>query len=209
MQFTIPNLLTISRVIAAPLVAGVFLVFDRLDAQWIAFWIFSIAAITDYFDGYLARKWGQVSGFGRMLDPIADKAMVVVAGAVLVGLYDMAGVVLIRQRPGSAKGVVFVTLEDETGVINLVIWPDAMEANRKTIMGARLMSVTGTVQMDEDVIHVVAKKLHDDTARLSELSDDLLKPQMARADHVINPLPSNAGRHPRNVSVIPKSRDFH
>ena len=95
MQFTIPNFLTISRVIAAPLVAAVFLVFDRLDAQWIAFWIFSIAAITDYFDGYLARKWGQVSGFGRMLDPIADKAMVVVAGAVLVGLYDMAGVVLI------------------------------------------------------------------------------------------------------------------
>lgn len=95
MQFTIPNLLTISRVIAAPLVAGVFLVFDKLDAQWIAFWIFSIAALTDYFDGHLARKWGQVSGFGRMLDPIADKAMVVVAGAVLVGLYDMAGVVLI------------------------------------------------------------------------------------------------------------------
>lgn len=95
MQFTIPNLLTISRVIAAPMVAGVFLIFDRLDAQWIAFWIFSIAAVTDYFDGHLARKWGQVSGFGRMLDPIADKTMVAIAGAVLVGLYDMAGVVLV------------------------------------------------------------------------------------------------------------------
>ncbi|MXO89779.1 error-prone DNA polymerase [Pontixanthobacter aquaemixtae] len=122
---------------------------------------------------------------------------------------SVSGVVLIRQRPGSAKGVVFITLEDETGVINLVVWPDAMEANRKVIMGARLMSVTGTVQMDEDVIHVVAKQMSDDTARLSDLSDDLLKPDVARADHVVNPLPSNTGRHPRNVQVIPKSRDFH
>lgn len=95
MQFTIPNILTISRIIAAPLVAVMFLIFDRMEAQWIAFWIFSVAAITDFFDGWLARRWGQVSGFGRMLDPIADKAMVVIAGAVLTNLYDLRGVVLI------------------------------------------------------------------------------------------------------------------
>ncbi|APE29429.1 error-prone DNA polymerase [Aurantiacibacter gangjinensis] len=126
---------------------------------------------------------------------------------------SVAGVVLIRQRPGSAKGVVFITLEDESGVINLVVWPDAMEANRKVIMGARLMRVHGTVQMDEDVIHVVAREMHDDTAKLSLLSDDMLKPDLARADHVVKPLqgswPSNTGRHPRDVSVIPRSRDFH
>ncbi|RJY09512.1 error-prone DNA polymerase [Aurantiacibacter aquimixticola] len=126
---------------------------------------------------------------------------------------SVAGVVLIRQRPGSAKGVVFITLEDESGVVNLVVWPDALKRFRKTIMGARLMAVRGYVQMDDDVIHVVAQQMNDDTHRLSELSDDLLRPDYARADHVNKPLqgswPSNAGRHPRNVTIIPKSRDFH
>lgn len=122
---------------------------------------------------------------------------------------SVAGLVLIRQRPGTANGVVFITLEDESGVINLIIWPDMLERNRKVIMGSRLMSIEGTVQMDDDVIHVVAKKLYDDTALLSVLSSDVLAPDLARADHVLNPLPSNTGRHPRNVSVIPKSRDFH
>ena len=122
---------------------------------------------------------------------------------------SVAGIVLIRQRPGSAKGVVFITLEDESGVINLVVWPDTLGKYRKIIMGARLMEVRGTVQMDDEVIHVVARDLVDATARLSDLSDDLLKSDLARADHVTSPLPSNVGRHPRDVSVIPKSRDFH
>ncbi len=126
---------------------------------------------------------------------------------------SVAGIVLIRQRPGSAKGVVFITLEDETGVVNLVVWPDTLKKSRKIIMGARLMAVEGTVQMDDDVIHVVARNMSDDTDRLAMLSDDLLRHDVARADHVNSPLPSslpsNIGRHPRNVSVIPRSRDFH
>ncbi|MXO86554.1 DNA polymerase III subunit alpha [Altererythrobacter aurantiacus] len=127
---------------------------------------------------------------------------------------SVAGLVLIRQRPGSAKGVVFITLEDESGVANLVIWPDVLKRFRKTIMSARLMAVEGTVQMDDDVIHVVAQRIHDDSDRLSFLSDDLLRHDVARADHVNSPLPSKLGtgshaHHPRNVSVIPKSRDFH
>ncbi|MBV7255847.1 error-prone DNA polymerase [Pacificimonas sp. WHA3] len=122
---------------------------------------------------------------------------------------SVAGIVLIRQRPGSAKGVVFITLEDETGVVNLVVWPDTLLKYRKTIMGARLMEVHGTVQMDDAVIHVVARDMVDATARLSNLSEDLLSPDLARADHVVSPLPSNTGRHPRNVQIIPKSRDFH
>ncbi len=126
---------------------------------------------------------------------------------------SVAGIVLIRQRPGSAKGVVFITLEDESGVVNIVVWPDGLEANRKTIMGARLMAVEGTVQMDEDVIHVVVRRMFDDTARLSDLSEDALKPDLARADHVVSPLPSSLTaprqQHPRDVRVLPKSRDFH
>ncbi|MDT0576765.1 error-prone DNA polymerase [Croceicoccus sp. F390] len=122
---------------------------------------------------------------------------------------SVAGIVLIRQRPGSAKGVVFITLEDETGVINLVIWPDALKRFRKTIMAARLMVVHGTVQMDDAVIHVVARQMEDDTAQLVSLSDDLLRPDLARADHVVSPLPSAMARHPRDVNIMPKSRDFH
>jgi error-prone DNA polymerase len=115
---------------------------------------------------------------------------------------QVAGVVLIRQRPGSAKGVCFITLEDESGVINLVIWPDVMERQRKVIMGARLIEVKGRVEYDDEVIHVIATHLTDTTPSLHALSDDLLSPAVDRADHV--------GRgHPRNARVIPKSRDFH
>ena len=142
-------------------------------------------------------------------------------------MVQVAGVVLIRQRPGSAKGVCFITLEDETGVINLVIWPDLMEKQRKVIMGARLMEVRGRVEYDDEVIHVIAAHLTDATQNLHALSDDMLHAPVARADHVSNPLPSKfAPRehidplpgqleqpprhgHPRNVRIIPKSRDFH
>jgi error-prone DNA polymerase len=120
-----------------------------------------------------------------------------------------AGIVLIRQRPGSAKGVCFITLEDESGVANLVVWPDVMEQYRKVIMGARLIEVHGMLQLDEDVIHVVAKKLVDATPRLLALSDDLLDPAMATPDHVTRPLSAGVRGHPRNARVIPKSRDFH
>ncbi|HMP56127.1 MAG TPA: error-prone DNA polymerase [Novosphingobium sp.] len=121
---------------------------------------------------------------------------------------QVAGVVLIRQRPGSAKGVCFITLEDETGTINLVVWPDLMERQRKVIMGARLMEVRGRVEYDDEVIHVIAASLHDASADLARLSDDPLIPATARADHVAQPLPPGRG-HPRDVRVIPRSRDFH
>ncbi|RDC59969.1 DNA-directed DNA polymerase [Alteripontixanthobacter maritimus] len=121
----------------------------------------------------------------------------------------VAGIVLIRQKPGSAKGVCFITLEDEGGVINLVVWPDVMERYRKVVMGARLMEVHGRMQKDEDVIHVVAEQLYDATPKLLSLSDDLLETDVARADHVVSPLPSSLNSHPRDAKVIPSSRDFH
>jgi len=108
---------------------------------------------------------------------------------------QVAGVVLIRQRPGSAKGVCFITLEDESGVVNLVIWPDTMEKYRKVIMGARLMEVRGRVEYDEEVIHVIVHHLADATSELHRLSDDLMPVTIARADHCNNPLPSRWGPH--------------
>ncbi|GMM94236.1 error-prone DNA polymerase [Qipengyuania sp. MTN3-11] len=101
----------------------------------------------------------------------------------------VAGVVLIRQRPGSAKGVCFITLEDETGVINLVVWPDLKEKQRRVVMGARLMEVRGRVEYDDEVIHVIAHHMTDASHELYKLSDDMLNAPVARADHVNSPLP--------------------
>jgi len=124
---------------------------------------------------------------------------------------SMAGVVLIRQRPGTSKGVVFITIEDETGIANLVVWPHVFEKQRKIVMGARLMAVHGVVQKDPDsaVIHVVAARLEDHTPLLSRLSDDSLLPsRLEKADHA-GSWGRPQSRHPRNVEIIPKSRDFH
>lgn len=104
MKWTIPNTLTTLRLLAAPGVAVMFLYFNRPWADWAALILFMGAAITDYFDGYLARLWKQESKFGAMLDPIADKAMVVIALLVLTGYSGMnpwlilpATVILFRE----------------------------------------------------------------------------------------------------------------
>jgi error-prone DNA polymerase len=137
-------------------------------------------------------------------------------------MVQVAGVVLIRQRPGSAKGVVFITLEDETGVVNLVVWPDTMEKNRKVVMGARLMEVRGRVEYDDEVIHVIAAHLHDASGELARLSDSSRAAPVSQAaagtlsaaEPWQPPGENNRdcgfhGGHPRDVRIIPKSRDFH
>ncbi len=86
MIWNLPNILTVMRLFAAPGVAIMFLYFARPYADWFALVLFVVAALTDFVDGYLARAWKQESKFGAMLDPIADKAMVIIAIAVLVAL---------------------------------------------------------------------------------------------------------------------------
>ena len=89
-----------------------------------------------------------------------------------------AGVVLVRQRPGSAKGVVFMTLEDETGIANIVVWPKVMEQFRKEVMGARLILVEGYIQSSpEEVTHLVAQRMVDRSHDLIGLANDALEPQ--------------------------------
>lgn len=95
MRWTLPNILTVGRMIAAPMVALVFLILPRPWADWVAMMLFLGASLTDYVDGYLARAWNQISRFGAMLDPIADKAVVVIALAVLLGLHGYTGWLLI------------------------------------------------------------------------------------------------------------------
>ena len=110
----------------------------------------------------------------------------------------MAGIVLVRQRPGSAKGVCFVTLEDETGVANLVLWKDVFARFRRVAMTARLLEVHGQLQRAEGVTHVVAHWLDD-------RSDALLR----LAGESPRELPAPRPQHPRQVRMLPKSRDFH
>jgi len=85
MKWNLPNILTVLRLLAAPGLAVMFLYFTRPYADWFALILFLSAAITDWFDGYLARAWKQETKIGAMLDPIADKAMVVIALMILVG----------------------------------------------------------------------------------------------------------------------------
>jgi CDP-diacylglycerol--glycerol-3-phosphate 3-phosphatidyltransferase len=85
MKWNLPNILTLLRLIAAPGIAVMFLYFTRPYADWFALVLFVSAAITDWFDGYLARAWKQETKLGTMLDPIADKAMVVIALMVIIG----------------------------------------------------------------------------------------------------------------------------
>ncbi|MFD1882855.1 error-prone DNA polymerase [Paracoccus pacificus] len=112
----------------------------------------------------------------------------------------IAGLVLIRQRPGSAKGVCFITLEDETGSANLVLWPKVLAAFRKVAMAARVIAVEGCVQSSEGVIHVVVDHLTDRSDVLARLAGYTAAP-----DGMPPPVPA----HPRNLRILPGSRDFH
>ncbi|MGY3239333.1 MULTISPECIES: error-prone DNA polymerase [unclassified Bradyrhizobium] len=133
-----------------------------------------------------------------------------------------AGVVLVRQRPGSASGVVFMTLEDETGIANVVVWPKVMEQYRKEVMGARLIEVQGYIQSSpEKVTHLIAQRMIDRSHDLVGLADDALsrKHPLPAGATVVEPLnedpraltdmPAQKIRHPRNVRILPPSRDFH
>jgi error-prone DNA polymerase len=82
---------------------------------------------------------------------------------------DIAGMVISRQRPGTATGVVFVTLEDEHGVINVIVWSSLVESQRRELLQARLLGVVGEVQRESGVIHVIAKHLKDHSALLGRL----------------------------------------
>lgn len=129
------------------------------------------------------------------------------------------GVVLVRQQPSTAKGTVFLTIEDETGIANIVVWPKMMARFRKEVMGSRLILVEGRVQKSvEGVVHLVAQRLIDRTSDLTRLSDGSLEASPAGAKEPVTIDDARRHqdrrqmarpRHPRNVRILPRSRDFH
>jgi error-prone DNA polymerase len=134
----------------------------------------------------------------------------------------VAGLVLVRQRPGTASGVIFMTLEDETGIANIVVWPKLFEQYRREVLGGRLVAIDGPVQSESGVIHVIAERVHDYTPLLAGLSAtgerlDATGPTDEPRKSTYED-PRQAG-HPRNVrinldvskvaNVMPKGRNFH
>jgi DNA-directed RNA polymerase len=81
----------------------------------------------------------------------------------------VAGIVVCRQRPGTARGVIFLTLEDETGVANVVVWAKVFERFRRAVIAGRCLRITGRLQRDGDVVHVVAERIDDISALLDEI----------------------------------------
>lgn len=144
----------------------------------------------------------------------ADRVLTCAATEAMRGgsVVRVAGVVLVRQRPGKGNAV-FITLEDETGITNIVLWARMLEQFRREVMAARLMQVEGVVEKSpEGVVHVVARRVVDRTADLARLSEDhVADVQLARVDIVAHPQPPRQPphRHPRDVRILPSSRDFH
>jgi DNA polymerase III alpha subunit len=95
----------------------------------------------------------------------------------------VAGLVMVRQRPGTAKGVIFITLEDETGICNVIVWRKMYERFRRAVVAGRMLRVTGTLQREGIVVHVIAERIED----LSPLLDQLLEPKTLFVEHRQHP----------------------
>ncbi len=135
-------------------------------------------------------------------------------------IVETAGLVLVRQRPGTASGVVFMTLEDETGIANIIVWPKTFEAYRRVVLGARFVAIKGQVQREGEVIHLIARQLTDLTAALTALSDgaEIGAGALARADEGRGPRQNpwiamdeaRAERARRAAeAALPSGRNFH
>lgn len=124
----------------------------------------------------------------------------------------VAGLVITRQRPGTASGVIFITLEDETGTINVIVWPKTYERFRRAVIAGRLLRVTGKLQREGMVTHLIAWRIED----FSDLLDALGLPghlSSPRGDEARRPVPNRRpprARHPREeAKQLFPSRDFH
>jgi error-prone DNA polymerase len=122
---------------------------------------------------------------------------------------EAAGIVLVRQRPGSAKGVMFITLEDESGIANLVVWPKVFEQNRRTILSAGMIAIRGRVQREGEVVHLVAQRLTDLSAELASVGerDTAFPLPHGRGDefHHGSPTPDPRGLPPKGL----RTRDIY
>lgn len=100
---------------------------------------------------------------------------------------EVAGIILVRQKPGSAKGVLFITIEDATGIANGILWPDRFEAQRRTVMSASMIGMRGIVQREGEVIHVICKRIVDHTVLLAQVGAMSFPHRPGRGDGATHP----------------------
>lgn len=115
---------------------------------------------------------------------------------------EVAGVILVRQRPGSARGVLFVTIEDETGVANGILWPDRFEVYRRPVMSASMIAMRGRLQKEGEVIHIICDRItdHDPMLRSIGQSDFAIAPGRGEGAS------GGGGPDPRDASWKPRAR---
>jgi error-prone DNA polymerase len=160
--------------------------------------------VADYRFLSLSLKAHPVSFLRERLDRMGVVRAERLADMAVGRRVTVAGLVLVRQRPGSAKGVIFMTLEDETGVANAIVWPAVFERLRGIVIGARFITLTGRLQREAGVVHVVADEMSDGTPMLRALSDDgAVLDGLARVDEVRRPVPDGAERLPRALRPLP------
>ena len=170
--------------------------------------------LTDYQTTRLSLKGHPMAFLRRDFEREDVLSAAQVAAAKNGSIVRTAGVVLIRQRPGKGNAI-FITLEDEGGIVNILLWARHFERYRRAVMASRLMLAEGEVQRSkEGVIHLMATRIVDRTAMLDGLGDGSpVRSELAHADEVTHPqAPRGHGTrqgHPRNVRILPKSRDFH
>lgn len=178
MTWNLPNILTLLRLLAAPMVAVMFLYFTRPYADWFALVLFVSAAATDWFDGYLARAWKQETKLGTMLDPIADKAMVVIALMVIIGFSSWspwlilpATVILFREVFVSGLREYLGNVAGTLKVTPLAKWKTTFQMTAIAVLFSQGvfehylgMSVLG---MDETLIGAILDGTEEDVLGLS------------------------------------------
>ena len=122
---------------------------------------------------------------------------------------EVAGIILVRQKPGSAKGVLFITIEDETGIANGILWPDRFEAQRRTVLSSAMVGLRGRLQREGIVTHIIIDKIIDYTPMLRSIGSGSLPHLAAPADGATRGGGPDARDGPKATMVRIKSRDFH
>ncbi|MEL6599146.1 MAG: CDP-diacylglycerol--glycerol-3-phosphate 3-phosphatidyltransferase [Pseudomonadota bacterium] len=178
MPLNVPNILTLARVLAAPLIGILFLLLPRPLADYTAFAVFVVAALTDFFDGWLARRLNQVSAFGKMLDPIADKAMVAIVCAVLLGLNGLVPLLVVPILLILLREVLVSGLREYLGAIKLDVTQLAKWKTTVQLVALGVLLLASGLRFSHDVLyfnmtpdryHAILEGLEPDTVGLLPL----------------------------------------
>ena len=166
----------------------------------------------DYARLRLSLKAHPIAFFRADLDARGERCTADLAATPDGAFVRLTGLVLVRQRPGTASGVIFMTLEDEAGVANVIVWPKVFVRFRKEVLSGKLLTICGRLQREGAVIHLIADAILDRTAALERLAagGPAMPAPLAHGDEVLRGVREDPRRQPpRAATLLPASRDFH